>query len=43
MTITDIQALIAGDEARTLELKTSTGDLKDGIHSAFGIRISKYF
>ncbi len=34
MTIEDIKALIAADESRTLELKKSTGELKDGIHSA---------
>lgn len=34
MTIEDIQSLIAGDETRTLELKKSTGELKDAMHSA---------
>ncbi|MCQ2252525.1 MAG: ATP-binding protein [Bacteroidales bacterium] len=34
MTISDIQNIIAGDETRTLELKKSTGELKDGMHSA---------
>jgi len=34
MTIEDIQALIHGDETRTLELKKTTGELKDGMHSA---------
>ena len=34
MTIDDIKALIAADESRTLELKKTTGDLKDGMHSA---------
>ena len=33
MTIKDIQALIHGDETRTLELKKTTGELKDGMHS----------
>ena len=33
MTIEDIQALIHGDETRTLELKKTTGELKDGIRS----------
>lgn len=33
MTIDDIKALIAADESRTLELKKSTGELKDGMHS----------
>ena len=34
MTIEDIKALIAADESRTLELKKSTGELKDGMHAA---------
>ncbi|MBD5236614.1 MAG: hypothetical protein HDS62_03645 [Bacteroidales bacterium] len=34
MTIDDIKALIASDESRTLELKKSTGELKDGMHAA---------
>ena len=34
MTIDDIKKLIASDELRTLELKKSTGELKDGMHSA---------
>ena len=34
MTIEDIQRLIAGDETRTLELKKTTGELKDAMHSA---------
>ena len=34
MTIDDIKALIASDESRTLELKKSTGELKDGMHTA---------
>ncbi|WP_302314812.1 helix-turn-helix domain-containing protein, partial [uncultured Muribaculum sp.] len=34
MTIDDIKTLIASDESRTLELKKSTGELKDGMHSA---------
>lgn len=34
MTIDDIRALIANDEHRTLELKKTTGELKDGMHSA---------
>lgn len=33
MTIEDIQALIHGDETRTLELKKTTGELKDGLRS----------
>ena len=33
MTIDDIKALIAADESRTLELKKSTGERKDGMHS----------
>ena len=34
MTIDDIKALIAADESKTLELKKTTGELKDGMHSA---------
>lgn len=34
MTVDDIKALIAADESRTLELKKTTGELKDGMHSA---------
>ncbi len=34
MTIDDIRTLIAADESRTLELKKTTGELKDGMHSA---------
>ena len=34
MTIDDIMALIASDESRTLELKKTTGELKDGMHTA---------
>ncbi len=34
MTIDDIKTLVAADESRTLELKKSTGELKDGMHSA---------
>ena len=34
MTINDIRALIASDESRTLELKKTTGELKDGMHAA---------
>ena len=34
MTIDDIKALIASGESRTLELKKTTGELKDGMHSA---------
>lgn len=30
MTIEDIREIIASDETRTLELKKSTGELKDG-------------
>ena len=33
MTIDDITTLIASDESRTLELKKSTGELKDGMHA----------
>ena len=34
MTVDDIKKLIAFDESRTLELKKTTGELKDGMHSA---------
>lgn len=34
MTIQDVERLIANDEHRTLELKKTTGELKDGMHSA---------
>lgn len=34
MTIDDIRTLIAADESRTLEPKKTTGELKDGMHSA---------
>lgn len=34
MTIEDIREFIASDENRTLELKKTTGELKDGMHSA---------
>ena len=34
MTIDDIKNLVSADESRTLELKKTTGELKDGMHSA---------
>ena len=34
MTIEDIQAIITGDETRTLEIKKTTGELKDCMRSA---------
>ena len=34
MTIDDIKSIIQSDETRTLELKKTTGELKDGMHSA---------
>ena len=34
MTIDDIKNLVSADESQTLELKKSTGELKDGMHSA---------
>lgn len=40
MTIEDIRALVAADESRTLELKKSTGELKDGMHSAWAFLMS---
>ena len=35
MTIDDIKNLVSADESRTLELKKTTGELKDGMHSAY--------
>lgn len=32
MIIDDIRTLIAADESRTLVLKKTTGELKDGMH-----------
>lgn len=34
MTIDYIKNLVSADESRTLELKKTTGELKDGMHSA---------
>lgn len=34
MTIEDIKLLISKDEHRGLELKKTTGELKDGMHTA---------
>lgn len=34
ITLEDIKKLVSADESRTLELKKSTGELKDGMHSA---------
>lgn len=34
MKLDDIKTLIAADESRTLELKKTTGELKDGMRSA---------
>ena len=34
MTSEEIRRIIEGDETRTLELKKSTGELKEGMHSA---------
>lgn len=34
MTIDDIKNLVSADESRTLEPKKTTGELKDGMHSA---------
>lgn len=34
MTIDQLQILISTDETRTLELKKTTGELKEGMHSA---------
>ena len=33
MIIDDIRTLIASGESRTLELKKTTGELKDGMHT----------
>lgn len=35
MTIDDIKDLIVAYESRTLELTKTTGELKDGLHSAY--------
>ena len=32
MTIDDIRTMIVSDESRILELKKTTGELKDGMH-----------
>ena len=40
MTIDEIRALVVADESRTLELKKSTGELKDGM--ALGVCVSEY-
>ena len=34
MTLDDIKILIASGESRTLEIKKTTGELKDGMHTA---------
>ena len=34
MTIDNINTLIVAEESRTLELKKTTGELKDGMHTA---------
>ena len=34
MTIEDVKVIIRGDETRTLEMKKTTGELKDGMRSA---------
>ena len=34
MTIEDVNVIIQGDETRTLEMKKTTGELKDGMRSA---------
>ncbi len=39
MDIEDIRHIIAGAEIRMLELKNTTGELKDGIHSKLGRRL----
>ena len=43
MPIDDIKSLIASDESRTLELKKTTGELKDGMHAACAfVNIARY-
>ena len=37
MTIDDIKDLIKIDETRTVELKKTTGELKDGMHSLLSL------
>lgn len=41
MTIEDVKVIIQGDETRTVEMKKTTGELKDGMRSAcaFSIRL----
>jgi ATP-dependent DNA helicase RecG len=34
MTIEEVKDISRGDETRTLEVKKTTGELKDGMHSA---------
>ena len=34
MTIEEVKVIIQGDETRTLEMKKTTGELKDGMRSA---------
>jgi ATP-dependent DNA helicase RecG len=34
MNIEDVKKLVSSDESRTLELKKTTGELKEGMHSA---------
>lgn len=34
MTIEDVKVIIQGDETRTLEMKKTTGELKEGMRSA---------
>lgn len=41
MTVDDIRALIALGESRTLELKKTTGELKDGMHAACAFLYSR--
>ena len=39
MTFENIQEIIAKDEHRCLELKKTTGELQDGLHSACAWRV----
>ena len=39
MTFEEIQEIIAKDEHRCLELKKTTGELQDGMHSACALTV----
>ena len=40
LTIAELKELIKADEHRQLELKKTTGELKDGMHSACALYLS---